>query len=76
MLLSAELKSDCLDGDRRKNKLKKEGSLYYCRLPLDPGLGPGWQKYGGRGTLVIPIKSFCKAAEESESCTEMRSYGL
>lgn len=39
-------------------------------LHLDAGWGPGWQKYGGRGTLVIPMKSFSKAAEESEGCTE------
>lgn len=38
--------------------------LYYCRLPLDGGWGPGWQKYGGRGTLVIQMKSFSMAAEK------------
>lgn len=70
MLLSAELKSDRADRDRRRGEAKKEEDLWCCMLHLDAGWGPGWQKYGGRGTLVIPMKSFSKAAEESEGCTE------
>lgn len=70
MLLSAELKSDRADRDRRRGEAKKEEDLWCCMLHLDAGWRPGWQKYGGRGTLVIPMKSFSKAAEESEGCTE------
>lgn len=70
MLLSAQLKSDWVDRDRTQ---KKEG--YITADLLDAGYELGWQKYGGRGTLVIPMKSFSRAAEES-STEEMRSYSL
>lgn len=47
----------------KTDKRGKKGR-YYCSLPSNPGLGPGWQKYGGKEALVSPMKSVSKAAEE------------